>query len=85
MTTRVPQSVRRDDLLTALEPLLDLLGVTAGEVPLEGFRIGGDRIDFTVIVRRADDASPTPVGVRVETHPQEFGEMVYHCRVEVEA
>jgi len=45
----IPSSVRRDDLLAAMSPLLDLLGISADEVT-PSLTIDEDCVRFSVVV-----------------------------------
>jgi hypothetical protein len=82
--TLTPTSVSRDDYLKAIEPLLDLLGVTAMEVVCP-IVIDVEEISLQTV--------PVPVGLapdgyvrgqRPERPRSEFGELVEQIRVRIE-
>jgi hypothetical protein len=87
MSHRIPDSVTSEDFLEALQPLLDLLGVTAAEVSGNGFIINESRIHFTVAARGEGDDHEFPTGLNrvagVAEAPQEFLTLVWPVTVEV--
>jgi len=90
MSHRIPTTVRHEDFLAAVKPLLDLVGVTANEIATDIHITGAtrgdvslERISLTVFARKADDESDRPAGVHIADPPQEFAELGHHVVVEV--
>lgn len=91
MSDRIPTTVRHDDFLVAIKPLLDLLGVSANEITTDIHITGStrdaavlNRISLVVMARRRDgDDADYPEGVHIADPPQEFAELAHLVVVEV--
>lgn len=90
MQFRVPTTVKHEDFLAAIKPLLDLLGVTADEIHNEVHISGAGRdskaftrISMSVVARHTDDDNQRPDGTAPFEALQEYGELSQLVVVEV--
>lgn len=90
MPKQVPPTVAHSDFVTAITPLLDLLGVTADDVYMD-IHIASvpqsapafARISMAVAAGKADDDRGRPAGVSLADAPQEHAELAYTVYTDV--
>lgn len=92
MTARIPMSITHTDFVAAMTPLLDLLGVSDGEIVGDIRIIAVDRttddalfqIRFDIVAPPADaPSSRIPDAVPVASHPQDDEFQIWTHRIEV--
>ena len=89
MSNAIPESVTHDDFLTAIKPLLDLLGVTDKEIYTDLHIVGSSapdevcRVTTNVVARGSGDGSDFPAGVHLAEAPQDNAELAWPVTVKV--